>query len=89
MALLILSPENAAAAYTLAAQAFQTMYQKVTGQELSISLEDDGCSDLIVIGSDSVNDYLMAQVLELKISSLPIRYGTDDYCIQSHNDNGR
>lgn len=89
MSLLILAPGEAAAAYSLAAKAFQTMYCKVTGKTLDIVTEDDQTSDLIVIGSDSVNDYLMNQVLELKLDSLQIRYGTDDYCIRSHTDNDR
>ena len=89
MSLLILAPTMSAPAYQLAAEAFQTMYQKVTGIQLSISDVDDHYSDLIVIGSDSVNDYLMEQILELKIDDLHIRYGTDDYCILSRKDGNR
>lgn len=89
MALLILAPEGASAAYRLAAEAFQSMYQKVTGNQIPISGSDDQVSDLIVIGSDSANDYLMHQILELKLDTLPIRYGTDDYCILSHKDGNR
>lgn len=89
MALLILKPERAPITYTRAAEAFQELYRKVTGQEISISDADDGVSDLIVIGSDAVSDFVMNEVFELRLGSLGIRYGTDDYCIRSHNLNGR
>ena len=89
MAILIISPDKSAPAYTLAAKAFQAMYQKITGIKLPISSADDGTSDLVVIGSDSVNDYLMQQVVLLNLNELPIRYGTDDYCILSHKDGVR
>lgn len=89
MSLLILAPADAAPAYTLAAEAFQSTYEKVTGKTIPIATEDDGTSDLVVIGSDSVNDYLMHQMLELNFDALSIRYGTDDYCIQSQREKGR
>lgn len=89
MSLLILAPSKSARAYTLAAEAFRDMYLKVTGISLNISENDDQESDLIVIGSDSVNDYLMNQILDLNIDKLPIRYGTDDYCILSYKDGTR
>ena len=89
MSLIILTPSGSAPAYKLAAEAFQFMYKKVTGITLKISEHDDQLSDLIVIGSDSVNDYLTEQLISLNLDSLPIRYSTDDYCIQSHKDNGR
>ena len=89
MALLILAPDKAAPAYTLAAEAFRTMYRQVTGETLRLSTEDDRTSDLVVIGSDSVSDYLMNRILSLELEALPIRYGTDDYCILSHKDGNR
>ena len=89
MSLLILAPTGAAPAYTIAAQAFQSMYKSVTEITVPIAAQDDLTSDLIVIGSDSVNDYLMCQILDLKIDRLQLRYGTDDYCILSHKDGDR
>lgn len=89
MALLILAPKGAAPAYDLAAKAFRTMYEQVTGQRLAMATCDDGVSDLVVIGSDSVNDYLMSQILELRLDTLGIRYGTDEYCIRSYRDGQR
>lgn len=89
MPLLILAPDDSAKAYTFAAEAFQSTYRMVTGRELPIATADDGISDLIVIGSDSVNDYLAEQMLCLRFESLPIRYGTDDYCMLSQADGNR
>ena len=89
MSLQILAPRVAAPAYRLAAQAFRSMYAQVTGKTLPIVHADDGCSDLYVIGSDSVNDYVMDRVLDLELNTLPLRYGTDDYCLLSHKDGNR
>lgn len=89
MSLVILKPTNGEAAYTQAAIAFQTMYQQVTHRDIVVTEQDDGISDLIVIGSDAVNDFLMNEVLEVRLDSLHIRYGTDDYCLRSYHHNGR
>ncbi len=80
---LILKPAQGEPAYAKAAEAFQELYEKVTGVRLPVSDIDDGRSDLVVIGSDAVNDFTMYAMLEGAISSLHIRYGTDDYCIRS------
>lgn len=84
MSIIILKPNQGHISYTKAAEVFQNLYQKVTGKEIVVTETDDGVSDLIVIGSDSVNDFLMNEVLELRLDSLGIRYGTDDYCIRSY-----
>lgn len=89
MSALILKPAQCEAAYTRCAEIVQKMYLDVTGKLLSISEEDDGVSDLFVIGSDSVNDFVMNEILELNIESPKIRYGTDDYSLISYTKNGR
>ena len=89
MSLILLKPTCAAEGYAEAAAVFARMYQQVTGRELPVAEDDDGISDLIVIGSDAVNDFAMREVLELRLGSLGIRYGTDDYCIRSHTAGGR
>lgn len=85
MMVAILKPDVSYKEYNLIADTFQNMYQNITGVTLPIIEEDDGASDLFVIGNDGVNDFLMNEVLDLNIKSLGIRYGTDDYCIKSHN----
>lgn len=83
--LIVLQPKRGEPAYHNAAYIFGDMYRSVTGISLSVCYEDDGTSDLIIIGSDAVNDYLMDKMLNGAIGSLDIRYGTDDYCIRSYN----
>ena len=89
MSIAILKPNQGHIAYTKATETFRDLYQKVIGQEIPITEADDGISDLIVIGSDSVNDFLMREVLDLNIKSLGIRYGTDDYCILTYKKDNR
>ena len=66
MARLILAPAQGEAAYQKAAEAFQELYQKITGNLLPVAIEDDNCSDLVVIGSDAVNDFAMDAMLREK-----------------------
>ena len=89
MSIIILKPCHASEGYEEAARIFKRMYENVTGKSIDISDKDDGVSDLVVIGSDAVNDYVMKEISELHIESLGIRYGTDDYCLRSHNDGTR
>ena len=84
MPLHIYCPAASAPAYQAAAEAFQSLWQAVTGELLPLVSTDNGRSDLILIGSDAVNDAVMHEVLELRLRALPLRYGTDDYVLQSH-----
>ncbi len=86
---LILAPNKGEKAYARAAEAFHDMYLNVTGVELPIVYEDDGVSDLFVIGSDTVNSWLVFRMLDGDIKHLGIRYGTDDYAIRKIEDDGR
>ena len=89
MSVIVLKPDRAPATYEEAARVFARMYEAVTGARITVTDEDDGVSALVVIGSDAVNDYVMKEVLALRLDSLGIRYGTDDYCIRSHKDGDR
>lgn len=80
---LILKPTQGEPVYDEAAGVFQAMYEKITGVRLAICEEDDGVSDLFVIGSDAVNDFVMNEMFEQRLSGFGIRYGTDDYAIRS------
>ena len=77
----ILAPTDGQRAYAVAAEAFCSLYKKITSKELEIITCDDGVSDLVLIGSDAVNDTLAYMMLDNKVKSLDIRYGTDDYNI--------
>ena len=89
MSIVVLKPKESHISYEKAAFAFAELYFKVTKKEIPVTETDDGVSDLVVIGSDSVNDFLTTEVLNLRLGSLGIRYGTDDYCIRSYCQNGR
>lgn len=89
MATLIVHPGLSQITYLKAAEVFQDLFSKITGIKPELSENDDGVSDLVVIGSDSVNDFLMGEVQELRIGSLGIRYGTDDYCIRTYKKDDR
>lgn len=83
MSIVIVKPMSMGIIYDEAANIFQHMYHQVTGIQPVIG-EDDQESDLVVIGSDAVNDFVMNEMFEGRISRLNIRYGTDDYCIRSY-----
>lgn len=89
MSLLILRPRYAEKAYARAANAFSELYFKTCGKDPIVGLDDDGVSDLVLIGSDAVNDFLMNEMLECRIDDLGIRYGTDDYCIRTYKSGER
>ena len=88
MAIIILKPRMNEA-YDEAALCFKNMYQKVTKKTIEIADFDDEKSDIVVIGSDAVNDFVMNEVADFNIDSLKIRYGTDDYCIKGYKKDGR
>lgn len=84
MAFLIITPTSADKGYLHAARTIQNIYKEITSRKIAISEHDDGISDLFVIGSDAVNDFVMNEFLDRSIPSLGIRYGTDDYSILSY-----
>ena len=77
--LIILKPANCHKVYDIAALEFQKLYYEITGITLPIVTEDDGISDMVVIGSDAVNNYTASLVLSNKFKGFKMRYGTDDY----------
>ena len=85
----IIKAETTEKAYDAAAEAFASMWEKVTGTKPAIVSEDDGKSDLAVIGSDAVNDVTARFFAEDRIDTLSIRYGTDDYAVYSVELDGR
>ncbi len=89
MGMIIVKPRIGERAYEIAAEAFASMYEKVTGITLPIVTEDDGVSDLVLVGSDAVNDIVMNLYLTGKTADFGIRYGTDDYCLRSVKTDGR
>ena len=89
MSIAILKPNTNMVTYERAIEIFKQMYETVTNKKINVIEKDDGKSDLIVIGSDSVNDFVLNEIFDLRLDSLGIRYGTDDYCIRSHRNGER
>ncbi|MBQ9337198.1 MAG: hypothetical protein IJS14_07885 [Lentisphaeria bacterium] len=74
----------------IAASEFASLWQKVTGEKLSIVTRDDPKSDLIVLGSDAVNAFSHAKIVEKVIPQFSVMSGSDAYQFRSAKDkNGR
>ena len=58
MSFLIIIPTSAEKGYLHAARTIQNIYKEITLREIAVSEHDDGISDLFVIGSDAVNDFV-------------------------------
>lgn len=84
----ILKPVSAPPVYAISAQEFQKYYDAVTGRRLAIISEPD-MSNLVVIGSDSVNRFCRAAVEQGIIASLNLAADTDAYRIKSAEKDGR
>lgn len=75
--------------YRIAAGEFISFWQRTTGQQLSVITGDDGSSDLVILGSDAVNAFTHAKIMENVIPQFKIRSGSDDYQLFSASENGR
>ena len=84
MSFLMIPPKGCGKAYETAAKTFEKMYRLTTGKSLLQADKDDQTSDLAVVGSDAVNDFLMKELLDGNASELSIRYGTDDYRVMTY-----
>ncbi|MBQ4269610.1 MAG: hypothetical protein IJB97_08190 [Clostridia bacterium] len=85
---IVLKPDCLEKTYQIAANEFVKYYKKTTGVKLCIG-EDDGVSDLVVIGSNGVNRALADWIVEKIIPPLRFKFGTDEYQIKTYQVNGR
>ena len=69
--------------FAVAAAELCSYYTRITGKKLPVSLEDDGKSDLIVLGSDAVNAFSHQMIIEKVIPDFKLRTGSDDYQLLS------
>ncbi len=83
MSTLIIAPARAERSYTIAAEVFADMWAKITGETLAVATEDDGSSDLVLIGSDSANGVAARFILDGKLPQPEVVYGGDGYAIIS------
>lgn len=75
--------------FKIAADEFSAIWRTITGKKLSITTKDDGKSDFVVLGSDAVNGFTHAKIIEKVIPQFEIRRDTDDYQLLSAEQNGR
>ncbi len=75
--------------YAIAADAFADMWCRITGKKLAVITEDDGKSDLIVIGSDADSAFVHSKVIEKVIPQFRLAVGSDSYQLRSAEQNGR
>ena len=85
---IVLKPDCSEKVYEIAAKEFVKYYKKTTGEKLEIC-QDDGVSDLVVIGSNGVNRLLAEWIVEKIIPPLRFKFGTDEYQIKTYNVGGR
>ena len=86
--MLVLKPDCGDKIYKIATNEFVKYYKKTTGIKLEIA-EDDGKSDLVIIGSHGVNRLLADWIVEKQIEPLRFKTGTDEYQIKTYRLNGR
>ncbi len=75
--------------FKIAADEFSAIWRTITGKKLSITTKDDGKSDFVVLGSDAVNGFTHAKIIEKVIPQFEIRRDTDDYQLISTEADGR
>ena len=75
--------------YQIAAKEFIKYAKLITGISPEIIYEDDGVSDLVVLGSDAENEYVAQKIIDGDFEGFNFRYGTDDFSIQSAIINNR
>lgn len=85
----IIAPILGEPAYAKAVSVFSELWTKVSGITPIISYEYNNDEDIVIIGSDSVNDALTDKMISGEIADFGIRYGTDDYCIRCFEENRR
>jgi len=74
----------------IAAAEFATLWRKITGEKLSVTVRDDGKSDLVVLGSDAYNAFAHKMIVEKVIPQFQLVAGSDEYQLRSARDaNGR
>lgn len=85
----IVTPTRGEEAYRIAAAEFQSLYEKVTGIRLEIVEECPDHHDAVIIGSDIANEFSKQAFFTGILPSFRIRYGTDDYSLQSIQSDNR
>ena len=67
----------------IAAAEFATLWYKVTGGKIAVTVRDDGKSDLVVLGSDARNAFTHKMIVDKVIPQFRLVAGSDDYRLRS------
>ena len=67
----------------IAATEFVSLWKKVTGEKLSVTIRDDRKSDLVVLGSDADNALTHKMIVGKTIPQFQLVSGSDDYQLRS------
>ena len=73
---------------TIAAETFRDLWNKVCGETPAVVNNDPG-GDLVVFGSDAVNSFSHAKIIDGTIGDFKVKAGGDGYQIVSATDGGR
>ena len=85
----IIAPATGEPAYARASAEFARLWEAITQTAPEFTDIYDTPDDIVIIGSDAVNDALTDKMIYGEIADFGIRYGTDDYCIRCFAENGR
>lgn len=75
--------------YDIASMEFVKYTKLITDITPEIIYEDDGKSDIVVLGSDADNEYVAQKIIDGDFPGFNFRYGTDDFSIRSAVINNR
>ena len=75
--------------FRIAAEEFVSFYSRMTGEKPRIVTKPEAAGDMVVLGSDTVNAYTHAKIIEKVIPQFSLVTGQDDYQIRSAKENGR
>ena len=85
----IVAPLSADKGYRFAVDEFVQLCEKITGYSPEIIEDDDGASNLVIIGSDAVNKVSEKLLLSRKIRNFSFRFASDDFDIRTESVDGR
>ena len=80
---IVLYPKTKEKAYSIAGTEFVKYYEEMTGYRPKLSTDDDGVSNLVLIGAPAVNEFVAEKTLKNEIPSLNVRAGTDEFAVKT------
>ena len=78
----ILIPARTGTAAVAAAE-FASFWSRITGEKPAVTTKDDRRSDLVVLGSDAINAFTHARIVDRTIPDFALVAGSDSYHLRS------